>query len=79
LQKFIKTLSLRVKHGVKEELLKLCALQNIGRVRARSLYEHGVKGYTDIKHVDIRKLSAIPQIGSKIAHSLKEQVKKLGV
>ena len=42
-------LSVRVTHGIKEELLPLISLPNIGRVRARRLYANGMKSESDIK------------------------------
>lgn len=39
----------RIKTGVKEELLELCTIRGIGRVRARRLYNAGVKTLEDFK------------------------------
>ena len=72
----IHSLRIRMKYGVREELLPLIALEKIGRVRARALYDAGL---TDVKKVaksSESKLSAIPKIGPAIAKNLKEQLSK---
>ncbi|MEM4255389.1 MAG: DEAD/DEAH box helicase [Candidatus Norongarragalinales archaeon] len=54
-----KILSRRIKHGVKEELLDLCRIRGIGRVRARKLFDKGVKSAEQLKRMDraeVRKL-----------------------
>jgi len=38
------SLTLRIKHGVKDELLELVQLRGIGRARARKLYNAGITG-----------------------------------
>jgi helicase len=42
------TLSERIKHGVKEELLPLVWIPGVGRVRARALYSAGFRKPEDI-------------------------------
>ena len=42
-------LQLRMKHGVKDELLRLIRLKGVGRMRARKLYKNGIKTPSDIK------------------------------
>jgi len=44
---------LRIKHGVKEELIDLVKIKGIGRIRARKLYNSGIKDLeTLLKHRD---------------------------
>lgn len=69
----IAKLRLRVKHGVKEELLELISLRGIGRVRARKLYARGYKTLEDIRKASIEELASIELIGEKIARRMKEQ------
>ena len=64
-------LSIRVKYGVKEELLPLLKFRDVGRVRARKLYDNGIKNLGDVKKSSITTLSQI--VGSKIAEKLKNQ------
>lgn len=39
----------RLRYGIKEELLDLVRLEQIGRVRARKLYSNGIRGVSDIR------------------------------
>jgi len=65
-------LRLRIKHGVKEELLKLIKIRGIGRVRARKLYKQGIKIPTDIKKMPQATLEKI--VGPKIAKSILQNI-----
>lgn len=71
LKKKLLQLSVRVKNGVKKELLPLLRFRNIGRVRARKLFNNGIKDIRDVKSTDVVSLSQI--VGSRIAKTLKEQ------
>ncbi|MGA8106253.1 MAG: DEAD/DEAH box helicase [Nitrososphaeraceae archaeon] len=70
----IHRLRLRIKYGVKEELLKLIRLKGIGRVRARSLYGIGFTDLTEIANASEAQLSAVSDIGPTIAKNIKEQL-----
>lgn len=70
--RFIQKIRLRLKHGVKEEIIPLLKLKGIGRVRARKLYENKVKDLGDLKKIDYAILSDL--LGKKIALDLKKQV-----
>jgi len=74
-QKILKEISklrFRLKYGVKEELLALLKLKNIGRIRARKLFAHGIKDIGDVKQVDITSL--VQLLGKKLAIDVKKQV-----
>jgi helicase len=58
----IKKLRVRMQYGIKEDLLDLIKLGGIGRVRARILFDAGIKSIKDL-----RKIS--PESLSKILHS----------
>ncbi|MFT4303720.1 MAG: helicase-related protein [Candidatus Woesearchaeota archaeon] len=62
----------RLKFGAKEELIPLLRLKNIGRVRARKMYNAGLKTVGDLRKVDITTLTQL--IGQKTAKSLKEEL-----
>lgn len=69
----ITKLRLRLKDGVKEELLPLLRLKEVGRVRARKLFNAGLKDIADIKKADASTIAQI--LGSaKIAQDIKEQL-----
>ncbi len=63
----------RVKRGVKAELLPLVKLKGVGRVRARVLYNSGLKSISDLKKAPLEKLTTLPLIGPRLAKSIKEQ------
>jgi len=64
----------RVEKGVKAELLPLARLEGIGRVRARILYNAGLRTIEDLKKASVDRLMSLPHIGPKIAKKIKEQV-----
>ncbi|MEM2455093.1 MAG: DEAD/DEAH box helicase, partial [Candidatus Bathyarchaeia archaeon] len=64
----------RVEKGVKAELLPIARLEGIGRVRARILYNAGLKTIEDLKRAPIERLMSLPHIGPKTAKRIKEQV-----
>ncbi len=70
--KHIRKTRFRLDKGIKEELIPLARIKNIGRVRARKLYRNGIKNIGDIKKTDIVKLTQL--LGRKTALNLKEQV-----
>ncbi|PIN73731.1 hypothetical protein COV20_05935 [Candidatus Woesearchaeota archaeon CG10_big_fil_rev_8_21_14_0_10_45_16] len=68
----IHRLRLRLKDGVKEELLPLLKFKGIGRVRARKLYSNGLKDIGHLKAVDMATLSQL--LGKVLAADVKEQL-----
>jgi helicase len=60
--------------GVKAELLPLVRLEGVGRVRARILFNSGLKTIENLKHAPVERLTALPLIGSRVAKKIKEQV-----
>jgi helicase len=73
-KKQIKKLRIRMKYGIKEELLHLISLKGIGRIRARKLYNHGIKNVEDIRKTPLNILENI--IGRALAKQIKEEVEK---
>ena len=72
LNKEIVKLRLRLKHGIKEELLPLVKIEGIGRVRARRLYSNKIRDIKEVKKADLTKLSQL--LGNKTALNVKKQV-----
>jgi helicase len=66
----------RVIYGISEELIDLVKIKGIGRVRARKLYNHGVKTLADLSKIPVKKLAEIDKIGSTLADNIKSQLKK---
>jgi len=67
-------LIMRMRYGCKEELLNLVQLRGIGRVRARALYNAGLKSVNDLRKASIERIAGIKHIGKGIAKSIKEQI-----
>ena len=72
LNKEIVKIRLRLRYGVKEELLPLVRIPGIGRVRARKLFFNRIKDVGDVKNADLMKLSQI--LGQNVALNLKKDV-----
>ena len=72
LLKEVNKLRVRVKKGVREELLPLLKLKGIGRKRARRLYSNGLHDLGSLKKADVNSLGQL--LGSKLAVSVKEQL-----
>ena len=68
----VRKLRVRIKHGVKEEVLPLLKLKGVGRVRARKLFSNGIRDLGGIKSTDLTTLGQI--VGGKLAVDLKRQV-----
>ncbi|MFH8092770.1 MAG: DEAD/DEAH box helicase [Candidatus Aenigmatarchaeota archaeon] len=68
----LRKLRIRVKHGIKEELIPLIKLQGVGRVRARKLYSHNLKTLEDLRKVDTLILNKI--VGKAVAANIKKQL-----
>lgn len=71
---YLAKLTVRIEKGVKPELLPLVKLEGIGRVRARILFNSGLKSIHDLKTARLEKLTALPLIGPRLAKKIKEQV-----
>ncbi|MDP2653919.1 MAG: DEAD/DEAH box helicase [Candidatus Omnitrophota bacterium] len=73
----LESLRLRVKYGIKEELVELAQLRGVGRVRARNLFAKGLRKLPDLKRLSVDELAAVPQIGKAVAKEIIEQLKTL--
>lgn len=65
-------LRVRMKSGVKEELLPLLKLKNVGRVRARKMFNNKIKDLGGVKKADLGLLASL--IGRGVALDVKKQV-----
>jgi len=70
--KEIRKLRVRLGYGVREELIPLVRLKNIGRIRARKLWSANLKSLEDLRKIPLESLSLI--VGRKTAGSIKEQL-----
>jgi len=69
----LKKMEIRIRYGVKEELIPLVGLRDIGRVRARRLFRAGYKNMTDLKESDVKSLAKVLE-SEKIAKKVKDRV-----
>ena len=67
-----KSLKIRMKYGIKEELLILIQLKGIGRVKARKLFNSSIRTLAHLKIINLEVLKKL--IGDKTATSIKEQL-----
>ena len=76
--KDITTMSLelveRVGKGIKRELMPIVALEGVGRVRGRIIFNAGYQTVEDLKHASIEELTNLPSVGPRLAKKIKEQV-----
>jgi len=68
----ISRLRIRVKNGVKEDMLVLLKLKGVGRVRARKLVLNGLLDIKKLKQIDIDTLAQI--VGRALAEKIKIQL-----
>lgn len=69
----LEELTERTKHGIKKELSKLTELDQVGRVRARSLYDAGFREIREVREARPEELEELPGIGRTIADRLSEK------
>ena len=71
---YIGRLRRRIRYGVREELLELVGLAGVGRIRARRLYNAGLRSLRDVASVRVEELARIPSIGRELAKKIKTQL-----
>jgi helicase len=70
--KDIRKLRVRMKYGIKDELLPLVRLRTIGRVRGRKLFNAGLRSVEDLRNASLQSLAKI--LGPGIAQGVKQQL-----
>jgi helicase len=63
----------RLKSGIKEELVMLCEVRGIGRVRARKLWNANIRSIAELKKTDVKDIGRI--LSPKVAEKIKAQFK----
>ena len=63
----------RIRYGVREELVELVSVRDVGRVRARRLYGRGITGKAKLSSAPVRRLAAIDGIGPVLAPKLRSR------
>jgi len=73
----LEKLSIRLESGVREDALELVKLKGIGRVRARILLNHGIRGLEDLAKTPDHVIENLPGFGPRIVKSIREQLKNM--
>ncbi len=73
IQKLLRKLRVRIYYGIKEELIPLVKLEGIGRLRARLLFNAGVKTIQDLKGKPVEKIAQILK-SKTLAQKIKEKI-----
>jgi helicase len=68
----IRKVRTRLQYGIKEDVVSLVKIPNIGRVRARNLFDAGYKTVNDVKKASLSELTDI--LGEGIAKSVKKEI-----
>lgn len=77
-RKISEELRKRVKYGVKRELLPLVSIRGIGRVRARTLFNRGIRNREDLLRLGVSGLERIDGIGKKLAEKIIRDLESSG-
>ncbi|MGQ0535235.1 MAG: DEAD/DEAH box helicase [Methanobacteriota archaeon] len=70
----VATLLVRIRHGIRAELLPLVRLRGVGRVRARALFAAGYRTRAHLRRSTEADLARVHGIGPALAASIKRQV-----
>lgn len=76
-ESFFKDLQKRIAYGVPAYLVELCQLPNIGKVRAKKLFDMGFKNIESIVEIDDKKLKGILNMKEEFITEIKKQAIKL--
>jgi replicative superfamily II helicase len=74
---WFKNLGLRLRYGVKADLVELCQIPNVGAVRATKLKSKNIKNLDDFIGYNAETLSKIMNCGLKIAQDSLDEAKKI--
>jgi helicase len=64
----------RVSKGIKCELIPIVALDGVGRIRGRIIFNAGYQTIENLKKASIEELTNLPSVGARLAKKIKEQV-----
>ena len=74
-RKYFELLNVRISEGIREEIWELTAIPNIGRVRARRLYNAGLRTLQDVAETSSANISRIPGFSGTLSTDTIEQAK----
>jgi len=76
-KEFLSQIEQRIQYGVKPELLDLVKIPDIGKARAKKLYESGIKTVKDFVGTDINNLKKIVNLKIEKIVTIVDEAKKL--
>ena len=71
-------LSLRLKEGVRDDIMSLISIPGVGRVRARRLYENGFKKPSDIAKSTVQSIAILRGFSKTLAENIIKSAKTMG-
>jgi helicase len=73
----LEVLGLRIQNGVPKHLVNLCGIKNIGKQRAKKLFESNIKNVSDIVNTPIDKLKVLLNLKENIIKDILSDANKL--
>lgn len=74
---FFKKLKMRLTYGVVEELLPLCGIPQVGKVRAEKLFKNGIKDMDKFIHTNPAMLAVFMGMNEKKVEEIQSQVRTI--
>ena len=68
-------LNTRIRHGVRQDILSLVSIRNVGRVRARALYSAGARTPGMVSAMPLSGISSVCKVGPKMAAQIRAAAK----
>ncbi|MHA2297945.1 MAG: DEAD/DEAH box helicase [Candidatus Hodarchaeales archaeon] len=72
--KYLYETELRLAQGIKNELIPLCSIRGIGRVRARVLFDGGYRSPGELKKSPVDKLVELKGFGTELVRSIMKEL-----
>jgi len=69
-RRMLEILNLRIKEGIREDILQLVLIPGIGRVRARRLYDAGLRSIEDVASASPERIKAIYGFSDTLANAI---------
>lgn len=73
----LEVLGLRIQNGVPKHLVGLCRIKNIGKQRAKKLYESNIRDINAIINTPLQKLKTLLNLKEDLVKNMVEDAKKL--
>ena len=74
----LERMAIRIENGIRGELIPLVKIRGIGRVRARILYNAGIKSVEDLRKTDPKRLLSLRGFGEALVRRIYEEIGSSG-